>query len=147
MELGQPHLVRVLDDERVHVGDVDAGLDDGGADQDVRLPVHHGLHDGGQLLLRHLPAVSYTHLGQQRVTAANASGINDGAAAIVLASGEAVEKYGLKPMAKMCIRDRHVNWIYAHLLLVRCNYISCFSKSQTKFFWHFLFYEPFMIMS
>ena len=34
-------------------------------------------------------------------TAANASGINDGAAAIVLASGEAVEKYGLKPMVKL----------------------------------------------
>ena len=39
--------------------------------------------------------------GTSRVTAANASGINDGAAAIVLASGEAVEKYGLKPMAKL----------------------------------------------
>ena len=39
--------------------------------------------------------------GQPRVTAANASGINDGAAAIVLASGEAVDKYGLKPMAKL----------------------------------------------
>ena len=39
--------------------------------------------------------------GAQRVTAGNASGINDGAAAIVLASGEAVEKYGLKPMAKL----------------------------------------------
>ena len=38
---------------------------------------------------------------EPRVTAANASGINDGAAAIVLASGEAVEKYGLKPMAKL----------------------------------------------
>ena len=37
----------------------------------------------------------------QRVTAGSASGINDGAAAIVLASGEAVEKYGLKPMAKL----------------------------------------------
>ena len=36
-----------------------------------------------------------------RVTAGNASGVNDGAAAIVLASGEAVEKYGLKPMAKL----------------------------------------------
>ena len=35
--------------------------------------------------------------GTQRVTAANASGINDGAAAIVLASGEAVAKYGLDP--------------------------------------------------
>ena len=37
----------------------------------------------------------------QRVTAAKASGINDGAAAIIVASGEAVEKYGLKPMAKL----------------------------------------------
>ena len=37
----------------------------------------------------------------QRVTAGNASGINDGAAAIILASGEAVEKYGLKPIAKL----------------------------------------------
>ena len=38
---------------------------------------------------------------EKRVTAANASGINDGAAAIVLCSGEAVEKYGLKPLAKL----------------------------------------------
>ena len=37
----------------------------------------------------------------QRVTAANASGLNDGAAAIIAASGEAVEKYGLKPIAKL----------------------------------------------
>ena len=35
------------------------------------------------------------------MTAGQASGINDGAAALVLASGEAVEKYGLKPMAKL----------------------------------------------
>jgi acetyl-CoA C-acetyltransferase len=35
------------------------------------------------------------------VTAANASGINDGAAAILLASGEEVEKRGLKPMARI----------------------------------------------
>ncbi|HIT32386.1 MAG TPA: acetyl-CoA C-acetyltransferase [Candidatus Enterenecus stercoripullorum] len=45
--------------------------------------------------------VDDAHKHVQRVTAANASGINDGAAAIVLASGEAVEKYGLKPMAKL----------------------------------------------
>lgn len=36
-----------------------------------------------------------------RVTAGNASGINDGAAAILLASGEAVQKYGLEPIAKL----------------------------------------------
>lgn len=36
-----------------------------------------------------------------RVTAGNASGINDGAAAVLLASGEAVEKHGLKPLFKL----------------------------------------------
>ena len=41
------------------------------------------------------------HDGSLRVTAGNASGINDGAAAVILASGEAVEKYGLKPMLKV----------------------------------------------
>ncbi|MDA9609730.1 acetyl-CoA C-acyltransferase family protein [Paracoccaceae bacterium] len=35
------------------------------------------------------------------VTAGNSSGINDGAAAIVLSSAEAVEKYGLKPKARI----------------------------------------------
>ena len=35
------------------------------------------------------------------VTAGNASGLNDGAAAIYIASGEAVEKYNLKPMARI----------------------------------------------
>ena len=39
--------------------------------------------------------------GSLRVTAGNASGINDGAAALVMASAEAVEKLGLKPMAKL----------------------------------------------
>jgi acetyl-CoA C-acetyltransferase len=36
-----------------------------------------------------------------RVTAGNASGINDGAAAVVLASGDAVKKYGLKPLVRL----------------------------------------------
>lgn len=35
------------------------------------------------------------------VTAANASTINDGASAIILASGEAVKKYGLTPIARI----------------------------------------------
>ncbi len=35
------------------------------------------------------------------VTAANASTINDGAAAVILASEEAVKKYGLKPIARI----------------------------------------------
>jgi len=35
------------------------------------------------------------------VTAGNASGVNDGAAALILASAEAVQKYGLTPRAKV----------------------------------------------
>jgi 3-oxoadipyl-CoA thiolase len=35
------------------------------------------------------------------VTAGNASGVNDGAAALIIASAEAVKKYGLKPMARI----------------------------------------------
>ncbi|MEN9999629.1 MAG: hypothetical protein RI922_2619 [Bacteroidota bacterium] len=35
------------------------------------------------------------------ITAANASTLNDGASAVILASKEAVEKYGLKPVAKI----------------------------------------------
>ncbi|MDB5509556.1 MAG: hypothetical protein JWL93_2025 [Hyphomicrobiales bacterium] len=35
------------------------------------------------------------------VTAGNASGVNDGAAAVIVASGAAVEKYGLTPIAKI----------------------------------------------
>ena len=35
------------------------------------------------------------------VTAGNASGINDGAAAVLVASADAVKKHGLKPMAKI----------------------------------------------
>ncbi len=43
------------------------------------------------------------------VTAGNASGLNDGAGAVVLASGEAVAEFGLKPMAKI------LSWGYAGL--------------------------------
>ena len=41
------------------------------------------------------------NVGVKRVTAGNASGINDGAAAIILASKDAVDKYGLKPLFKV----------------------------------------------
>jgi acetyl-CoA acetyltransferase len=34
-------------------------------------------------------------------TAANSSGISDGAASIIIASGEAVEQYNLKPLARV----------------------------------------------
>ena len=54
MELGEAQPVGVLDDEGVHVGDVDARLDDGGTDQHLHLAVGHLLHHPAQLLLGHL---------------------------------------------------------------------------------------------
>lgn len=39
--------------------------------------------------------------GKGSVTAGNASGLNDGAAATIIASETAIEKYGLKPLAKI----------------------------------------------
>ncbi|MBS1708958.1 MAG: acetyl-CoA C-acyltransferase [Armatimonadetes bacterium] len=40
-------------------------------------------------------------------TAGNASSINDGAAALVLASGEAVQRHGLKPMGRVVAYSQH----------------------------------------
>ena len=48
-----------------------------------------------------IPTLRPVFTKEGTVTAANASTINDGAAAIVLASEETVEKYGLKPIAKI----------------------------------------------
>jgi 3-oxoadipyl-CoA thiolase len=48
-----------------------------------------------------LAALKPAFLKDGTVTAGNSSGINDGAAAILLASEEAVNKYGLKPLAKV----------------------------------------------
>ncbi|MCB0662747.1 MAG: acetyl-CoA C-acyltransferase [Saprospiraceae bacterium] len=48
-----------------------------------------------------IPALRAAFTKEGTVTAANASTINDGAAAFILASKEAVEKYGLKPVAKI----------------------------------------------
>ncbi|HET9628707.1 MAG TPA: beta-ketothiolase BktB, partial [Novosphingobium sp.] len=48
-----------------------------------------------------MAALKPVFLKDGTVTAGNASGINDGAAAVVLASGKAVAEKGLKPMAKI----------------------------------------------
>ena len=99
VQLAQPHVVRVLDDQRVYIGDIDAGLDDGGADQDVRLPVHHGLHDGGQLLLRHLPvAGDDTDLRPQHLLEPGGGGVDAlavlvGGTSLLIVVGVALETY------------------------------------------------------
>jgi 3-oxoadipyl-CoA thiolase len=48
-----------------------------------------------------LAALKPAFIKDGTVTAGNSSGINDGAAALLLASEEAVNKYGLKPMARI----------------------------------------------
>ena len=48
-----------------------------------------------------IPALRPAFQKDGTVTAANASTLNDGASAMVLASAEAVERLGLKPMAKL----------------------------------------------
>ena len=54
VELAEAELVGLVDDDGVHVRDVEAGLDDRGADEDVRPAVREVVHDVGQLVLVHL---------------------------------------------------------------------------------------------
>ncbi|RYZ27936.1 MAG: acetyl-CoA C-acyltransferase [Chitinophagaceae bacterium] len=51
--------------------------------------------------LEKLASLKPAFVKEGTVTAGNAAGLNDGAAAMLLASEEAVEKYGLKPIAKV----------------------------------------------
>ncbi|MGQ0739336.1 MAG: acetyl-CoA C-acyltransferase [Bacteroidota bacterium] len=51
--------------------------------------------------LEKLAALKPVFLKEGTVTAGNSSGINDGAAAMLLASEDAVKKYGLNPLAKI----------------------------------------------
>lgn len=53
------------------------------------------------VFLDKIPALRPAFEKDGTITAANASTLNDGASALILASKEAVEKYGLKPIAKI----------------------------------------------
>jgi acetyl-CoA C-acetyltransferase len=53
------------------------------------------------VFLDKIPALKPAFDKEGTITAANASTLNDGASALVLASKEAVEKYGLNPIAKI----------------------------------------------
>jgi acetyl-CoA C-acetyltransferase len=54
-----------------------------------------------QTTLEKLGSLKPAFVKDGTVTAGNAAGLNDGAAAMLLASGEAVKKYNLKPLAKI----------------------------------------------
>lgn len=53
------------------------------------------------VFLDKIPGLRPAFAADGTITAANASTLNDGASALILASKEAVEKYGLKPLAKI----------------------------------------------
>ena len=53
------------------------------------------------VFLDKIPGLRPAFVKDGTITAANASTINDGASALILASKEAVDKYGLKPLAKI----------------------------------------------
>ncbi len=52
--------------------------------------------------LEKLAALPTPFRGGGTVTAGNASGVNDGAAAVLVASAEAVKRFGLTPLARIC---------------------------------------------
>lgn len=64
-------------------------------------------HPRADTTLEELASMKAVFKKDGTVTAANASGINDGAAAVTLATGSEVEKRGLKPMARI------VGWAHA----------------------------------
>jgi acetyl-CoA acetyltransferase family protein len=58
-------------------------------------------HPRPNVLLANLAALRPAFKSGGTVTAGNSSGINDGACAVLLASGEMVERLGLKPLARI----------------------------------------------
>lgn len=73
----------------------------------VIVPARNGAYtvsedeDVAKVIPEKVAALKPVFVKEGTITAANASNLNDGAAAILLASKEAVEKYGLKPLAKI----------------------------------------------
>ncbi|PAU62783.1 3-oxoadipyl-CoA thiolase [Pseudomonas sp. PIC25] len=63
--------------------------------------VEHDEHPRADTTLEALARLKPVNGADKTVTAGNASGVNDGAAAMILASAEAVEKHGLRPRARV----------------------------------------------
>ena len=77
MELGKPHAVSVFYNKGVHVGDVDAGLDDGGADEDLYFSFGHVLHHAAELALAHLAVGDADgHVLPQKLPEASGGGLD-----------------------------------------------------------------------
>ena len=63
--------------------------------------VEHDEHPRGDTTLEALARLKPVNGPDKTVTAGNASGVNDGAAALILASAEAVKRHGLTPRARV----------------------------------------------
>ncbi len=63
--------------------------------------VEHDEHPRGDTTLEALARLKPVNGPDKTVTAGNASGVNDGAAAMILASAEAVQRHGLTPRARV----------------------------------------------
>ena len=63
--------------------------------------VEHDEHPRADTTLEALARLKPVNGADKTVTAGNASGVNDGAAAMILASAGAVEKHGLRPRARV----------------------------------------------
>ena len=87
------HVANVFDDEMIPVLVSQRGGDPKIVDTDE--------HPRPNTKLEHLAALAGINGEGSTVTAGNASGINDGAAALLLASKTAVAKYGLQPIARI----------------------------------------------
>lgn len=58
-------------------------------------------HARPQTTIEQLAKLSSVFKKEGLVTAGNASGISDGAAAVIVAGEDAVKKYGIKPLARI----------------------------------------------
>jgi acetyl-CoA C-acetyltransferase len=96
-----------------HRSNVNAGLaSSSGRFDDEIVPIIHKTRRGEKILtkdehfrdtitLEELAALRPSFKKDGTVTAANSSGINDGASAALVVSGDAVKKYNLKPIARL----------------------------------------------
>ena len=77
IELGKPHLVRVVNDHGIDIGNIQSRLNDGCGHQHVNLTVDKSVHDLFQLPLLHLP-MSECHIGVRHKLCDHVGHLHDG---------------------------------------------------------------------
>ena len=82
VQLGKAETVCILNDQGVGIGNVQAGFNDGGADQHLDFSLCHGLHHIAKSVFAHL-SMSYTHTQAGNPTAQSTGTLVDGFSAVV----------------------------------------------------------------